>query len=407
MSLLSLPNELLIQISDELKDDLGDFGSFVYTHQWLELLLEDTLIDLVFNTQSRIWGREVMFSAANRGDAVTVRSLLDRGIISFVYDFPMIPQDFLHFAAKTESYTTICTLLACGVPPSVHSRSGETPLCAAAKEGNLGAVKAFIESGKVNINAGDAWNRTPLWLAASIGDEEIVSALLNLENIEVNSCNVDWDSTAGRTPLAIACCLGHGSVVRELLADGRVEVNTQDEAGLTPIHSSVKYRHRDALRLLLSHPSVNILTPCKRGRTPLHTAAEIGNQKAFKKLLHYPQITNPDILAGDDWTPLGLAAWNDHGDIVKALVKDGRADLNRIAGVGQTAIVLAAKRESFWVLEVLLHARAVDVYKRGETDGVSFAEFVERGSNLRLKLIWRRKLRVVRNPDTGPSDLTM
>ncbi|CUS11116.1 unnamed protein product [Tuber aestivum] len=372
MSLLLLPNELLLQISDGLKGDLRDLSALVRANRRLARLLAGTLIDHVFSTRSKTYGERALYSAARRGDAITVGSLLDRGILGFICGQPGKEEYFLHTAVQTESLDTIRTLLACGLPPSVRAKYGKTPLSIAAETGNLGAVGALLESAQVEVNTKDTWGRTPLWLAAWKGYSSVVRALLGRPEVEANSQQRNTDFNRHETPLAIACRCGHVSVVRELLADKRVNVNARDGAGFTPIHLSVTNSCSDILRLLLAHPSIDALIPCASGRTPLHTAAELGNLDAFTQFLLHPQITDLNILAADYWAPLGLAAWN------------GRE--------GITALYLAARRMWLRVVGELLEAEEVDVYKRGAEGGMSFAEFVEGGNDSRMKELLRGKV---------------
>ncbi|RPA92368.1 ankyrin, partial [Choiromyces venosus 120613-1] len=236
-----------------------------------------------------------------------------------------------------------------------------TPLAIAAEAGNQGAVEALLGRADVDVNSKDVWDRTPLWLAAWKGHAGVVRAILGRSDADTNSRQSNKDYNGRETPLSIACRSGHVSVIKELLADDRVDVNARDDAGWTPVHLCVTSSHSDILRLLLSHPSTDALSPYASGRTPLHTAAELGNLEAFTQLLCHPQISNPNILAADNWSPLGLAAWNGREGIVRALVKDGRTDVNGIAGAGQTAIYLAAKRMYLRVVKELLQAEGVDV----------------------------------------------
>ncbi|PWW72580.1 ankyrin [Tuber magnatum] len=268
-----------------------------------------------------------------------------------------------------------------------------TPLILAVESGNLDAVRALLETGEVDVNAEDTWDRTALWIAARNGCSDIARALLGRKDIEVNPHQKYWGFNEPETPLAIACYYGHAPVVQEFLADGRVNLNARDKEGLTPVHLSVSNFRSNVLSLLLAQPSIDALAPCDRGHTPLHTAAVRGNLNALRQLLQHPHLTDPNIMTEDNWTPLGLAARFGRDGIVRALVDDGRVDINGIAGAGETALVLAAKRMRWYVVEELLEADGVDVHRRGAEDGMSFAEIVEAGNNPKLKRLLDEKVR--------------
>ncbi|PWW73506.1 ankyrin, partial [Tuber magnatum] len=125
----------------------------------------------------------------------------------------------------------------------------------------------------------------------------------------------------------------------------------------------------NVLSLLLAQPSIDALAHCDNGHTPLHTAAVRGNLNALRQLLQHPQVTDPNITTRDNWTPLGLAVRFGRDGIVRELVKDGRVDINGIAGAGHTALVLAAKMMWLDAVEELLQAEDVDVHKQGAEDG--------------------------------------
>ncbi|CUS07252.1 unnamed protein product [Tuber aestivum] len=264
-----------------------------------------------------------------------------------------------------------------------------TPLAFAVEARKLDVVKVLLECEQVNINTSDIWARTPLWIAAKLGYSEVVRALLRRNDLLLN-----YRSDRAETPLAIASCKGHVSVVEQLLADGRINTNTRNRMGFTPLHLSVTSSRTDVLRLLLSHPSVDALIPSMNGDTPLHTAAERGNLDTFAQLLHDPKITNPNLPGAGNWTPLGLAARFGQHEIVREMLKDRRVEINGIAGLGQTALFLAGKMLWWEVVEELLQAESVNVYLRESEYGVSFVEFVERGYDLRVKMLLKERLRL-------------
>ncbi|PWW79970.1 ankyrin [Tuber magnatum] len=345
---------------------------------------------------------------STRKDVRVVKSFLDLGMLSFICGKPGKENHFLHSAVRTKSYTIIHTLLVCGIPSSIQDKYGKTPLSIAVEVGNVGAVKALLESihvdinakdmqqrtalaiavearnldvlnillgsTEVDVNARDMWDRTPLWLAAWKGYTDVVTILLYREDIEVNSEQTNKDCNQHETPLAIACCCGHVSVVQKLLTDSRVNVNTRNTKGLTPVHSSVKQHFSEIRRLLLAHPSIDVLSTCDTGHTSLHTAAEFGNLVAITQLLCHPQVVDPNITTADGWTPLGMATANGQEEVVEALGKDKRVDINAVAGEGKTAIVLAAERMWFQGMIALLRVGGVDVYKQGREGGKSFME---------------------------------
>ncbi|MBN2266802.1 MAG: ankyrin repeat domain-containing protein, partial [Candidatus Babeliaceae bacterium] len=110
---------------------------------------------------------------------------------------------------------------------------GWTPLHRATVSGNVNEVKQLFEI-KPDLNAMTAkYKVTPLHLAVSISNKDIVQMFLD-KNVDVNIGDSD-----GRTPLHWAACRGYKDIVQMLLKYG-ANVNTVDTDGRTPLHCAEK-----------------------------------------------------------------------------------------------------------------------------------------------------------------------
>lgn len=110
--------------------------------------------------------------------------------------------------------------------------AGDTPLGAAAKNGNLEIVDYLVEKGAQlgigNLFAGD----TPLHHAARKGQEQVARYLL-----EAGSA-VDLRANDGATPLLVAAQFGYDGVARLLLEAG-AEINAAAADGVTPLYAAL------------------------------------------------------------------------------------------------------------------------------------------------------------------------
>jgi ankyrin repeat protein len=167
----------------------------------------------------------------------------------------------------------VATSLDCGEPPSsVH---------AAAMEGDLNAVRAFISGDSTLMNASDEAGNTPLHLAAWRGRQNVAEYMLSL-GAEVNAANSERE-----TPLHWAALRNDDDLVALLLWHGAD----------TEVHESY-------------------------GRTPLLLVArETGEVDMARRLLDAGADVNAEDRFGD--TALGLAAWRGFGDLVDLLLDRG------------------------------------------------------------------------------------
>ncbi|KAK2045708.1 hypothetical protein LZ31DRAFT_575023 [Colletotrichum somersetense] len=104
------------------------------------------------------------------------------------------------------------------------------PLLLAADEGHKEVVSMFLETGAVDVNLRDQWNRTPLLLAAGRGHKEVVRMLLKTGKVDVNLRDL-----RNQTPLLLAARNGHKEVVGMLLETGKVGVDSMDNDGQIPL----------------------------------------------------------------------------------------------------------------------------------------------------------------------------
>ncbi|XP_046840325.1 ankyrin repeat domain-containing protein 7-like isoform X1 [Xenia sp. Carnegie-2017] len=165
---------------------------------------------------------------------------------------------------------------------------------------------------KFDINQFDKENRTPLHLAAAIGNEEVMKFLL-ANKAKTNLCDND-----GRTALMKAIECSHEGCIR-LLLDSNADVRVTDINSSSTLHLAAANSLIDiAVLLLRLGISVNITD--KEGFTPLHVACSIGHQDFVLFLLS----ENADVNCKDsqDRTPLMTAAADGHVDIVNILLEN-------------------------------------------------------------------------------------
>ena len=112
----------------------------------------------------------------------------------------------------------------------------------------------------VDVNSREhVFSDTPLSIAVRLRHEEIAWKLLEHQNVNVTSRDIN-----GQTPLSLAAENGHDGIFKVLLyrsnavyVDGHVNVNSMDWCGHTPLAWAAGKGHEAVVRALLDVPNVN------------------------------------------------------------------------------------------------------------------------------------------------------
>ena len=151
--------------------------------------------------------------AAMRGDATSVRHLLQRGT-----DVNAAQGDgltALHWAAMNDDLKMVEMLVYAGANVKASTRiGGYTPLFMASRTGNAAIVGALLDAGADAI-AVAATGATPLMLAAASGSADAVTRLLD-HGADVNAA----ESARGQTALMFAAAYDRPDVITTLIEHG-------------------------------------------------------------------------------------------------------------------------------------------------------------------------------------------
>lgn len=250
-------------------------------------------------------------------DLLTDKALLIQGIkknfIKFTDEFIRINpyaiyyksdvtnNTLFHFAAEHQSPALLKALL-------VHDQElvlfvnavGLTPLCIAAKNGNLAAVELLLPYQKNNsINCG---SMSPLLCAIEKGNLRILSRLLEHPDINVvSSCEYRFDK---ENTLSLAARLRFPRLVEFLLQDKRFE--DKDGFGFKALEHAFKNRDEELIKILLSSPKINKCN--KYNVSILERLVFLQDIEAVKLLLSY-DTSLINGRRGKFETPLYIALW--------------------------------------------------------------------------------------------------
>ena len=136
--------------------------------------------------------------------------------------------------------------------------------------------------------------KTPLYIAAEKGNEEIVRQLLEVEGIDVNKAPTSG-YYEGKTPLYIAAVKGNEEIVRQLLEVEGIDVNKAPTSGYyegkTSLYIAAEKGNEEIVRQLLEVEGIDVnkapTSGYYEGKTPLYIAAEKGHAEIVLQLIAY------------------------------------------------------------------------------------------------------------------------
>lgn len=186
--------------------------------------------------------------------------------------------------------------------------------------------------GALESMAPEAWS--PLHIAVSRDDTRQLQTLLQA-GADPNIV----DGLTGRTPVLLAAKIGNLEAMKELL-DAGADPETADRRGETPIHLAVRREDRDGLTLLLeAGADLNSRDSC--GQTPLHVLADAGEAAVLGLLVRSELAFNAD--EGSKWFVLERLAVTSQAQIALDLLRAG-ASLKAQNDLGQSPLQVAQSR---------------------------------------------------------------
>ena len=138
----------------------------------------------------------------------------------------------------------ITALLRRGFDPNTRDPRGQVGLTIALQNGANKAVAALLASRRLNVEARNAKDESPLMMAAIKGNVEAVKALI--------AGDADVNKT-GWTPLHYAASAGspQHAVIISLLLENHAYIDAASPNGTTPLMMAAHYGSTEALQLLL------------------------------------------------------------------------------------------------------------------------------------------------------------
>ena len=215
------------------------------------------------------------------------------------------------------------------------------PIFAPTFHGKVARVKELLEEDANLVSVRDAKNLTPLHVAASRGQDEVIQLLLDY-GADIAPTDDEW------APIVFAAYRGHFDAVRVLIKNG---------AGLTeadgqPIHYAGQRKHKEICHLLVAHGAIDdLIESDDKDVLALFRAAYSYDSDAVKEILERrPEIVDECDRYGR--TAMHEACTNGATKTVRALLKHG-ADPTITDKNGQTPADRASSHRQHAVTKLL------------------------------------------------------
>lgn len=320
MALLQLPNELLLQIGEQLSllPECAHVNAFLQTNRRLARLLQPILdkIAVPIDLGRR---KRVLHWASERGFERLAGALLENG--SYVGALDCNGWTPLLHAAANGHGGIISKLLNKGANIEAKSYWGdrETALHCAALEGQEAAIRVLLERG-AEVDTKAQSRSTALHFAVE-GEKEMIVKLLIDKGANIN---IQRDNEAGNFAIHLAI-QNEDERILVLLLDNRANITAQNRLGNTALHLATSDICRQEMTRLLLEKGADYAVRNHRGETPLHIAAANINTEAVFRMLRMGAATVINVEDTDGNTPLTCVAAGSEPINVK------RANSNRLS----------------------------------------------------------------------------
>lgn len=220
-------------------------------------------------------------------------------ILYVMYHFwskqPWIPRLMTAFISRSnrshrERVLLVAAALALLVSPAVRAKEGhatpipkvaprfETPIHAAAIEGNVERVLQMIDNGWDVNTVSPVRGDTPIFAALQHKHFDVANALLD------HGADVNFAGVGKSTPLHHAALVNNTEIIARMMKMG-ADPTRVDDARHLPLHYAVERANLEASKLLLVDPEL-MDQPDTHDRTPLDHAVELPKSDIALLLLH-------------------------------------------------------------------------------------------------------------------------
>jgi len=238
----------------------------------------------------------------------------------------------LHEAAHAGSSQIAVILLNAGANPNATDNIDRSPIHHAVIWGTLNILKLCVEKGG-DIDLKDAEGQTVLHMAASAGNNEILSWLLSSQ--VGSQIAIDSRDSKGQTALFLAAKFNKRRACSILLENG-ANLLTRDRFGRTALHAALAAQSIESSRVLIEAGG-DMFALDSAGQTPFDLLM-IGGMELLSGLMDRELLDNQDNMGN---TLLHRAILSDASDSIIHLLISSGADKEARNAAGASPLDLA------------------------------------------------------------------
>ncbi|XBS69744.1 ankyrin repeat domain-containing F-box protein [Acerihabitans sp. KWT182] len=232
----------------------------------------------------------------------------------------------------------------------VDKPCGNTLLHQAVLHDQVDIINFLLKLKKIDVNAKNSLDDTPLYLAAKKGLCSIAKRLIMHSEININTENGKF----GRSALHIAILEEHLKLAEQLISSPACDVNKQDNNGESGLYHAIRKNNLQVVELLLNQPIIDVNQQNGKCCTALMLAVLKGNTDIVKVLLEHASIDiNIDDCKRRSHNALNFAIWKNRFDIAKLLAARKDINANSITLMGWTTMSLSIKSRNIQIIEIL------------------------------------------------------
>ncbi|KAJ5292119.1 hypothetical protein N7478_001370 [Penicillium angulare] len=236
----------------------------------------------------------------------------------------------------------------------IVDEQGLTPLHTAARSGHLLAVDFLLRHANTLLNRKDSYGRTALWWSTFSFYDRVTQRLLEEKDVEISTLGTCGKYDSPSTSLHHLARRNDTTVLGWFLSRPSLDPNLCG-GSQSPLCLAIQQGNTAVVRLLLTHKKTQINAVETPNNSPLLLATQEGHRDMVELLvrqgdrLQINQLNSPD-----KETALCVAICHGRLDILDILLGHPRINIDTINGWGETALLLAVKREDIAMVSRLL-----------------------------------------------------